>query len=539
MLLFANTWEDSDIELSILKEYSPTKILMVCSGGDTLIDILCSDSIKKNSQIDVIDSSQIQISLCIFKVLVIDFLVTSNEIQDYNNILNGKCNNYDLLLYILYSKYKDLSYIHHLLFLRRPENIELLKRGILKNGQLELTFSELVKNEMDFQTCFNVQTLNEKFGSSATNLSHNFATKFKDIYNSYKDKYSANTFQNKFYHRMIHGQESKESKDAMCQKFPNINHLKNIRFIYQDMLPYITSIEKETYDFIQVSNITDWLSNIKNVKYFVKQCNRICQKTGKILWRSLNGNYDLLEICSKYSDQRQILEDKSYFYNLCFVTVKRSFLQEILVYVARTITLENISRYLYFLKLKQYMTLSEFFYSQIPFFFAVQHWVIALQQLKCRLLDKHEMEMADILNDNINDELGLPNGKKHVDTFKEFLLAISCKNESNEMKTTDNVTNFNKKIDEIIKTKTISYTCAYLGSIEYQYIFVSKLILEFVDKFHIKQEHYAMHEVLDSKHANDLFTIACYFNVNHAFNDDIYNGIKDGYQNFMQLYEQL
>ncbi len=67
MLLFANTWEDSDIELSVLTNGSTNKILMVCSGGDTLIDMLCSNEMNENLQIDVIDSSKIQIALCIFK----------------------------------------------------------------------------------------------------------------------------------------------------------------------------------------------------------------------------------------------------------------------------------------------------------------------------------------------------------------------------------------------------------------------------------------------------------------------------------------
>ncbi len=72
----------------------------------------------------------------------------------YQNILNGKFNNYEQLICLLYDKYNNLSFIEYLQFLLRPENIELLKSGILKNGQLELTFSQLVTKKNGFSILF-------------------------------------------------------------------------------------------------------------------------------------------------------------------------------------------------------------------------------------------------------------------------------------------------------------------------------------------------------------------------------------------------
>src|SRR4029078_4837826 len=121
-------------------------------------------------------------------------------------------------------------------------------------------------------------------------------------------------------------------------------------------------VSSKKYDFIQVSNITDWLETKENICQFVKKISSICSDKGKIIWRSLNGIYNLEQILKDENHTFHSLEDKSYFYKTCLVNSKKI---EIMTFVQQLVDLSKIENHIYFKNLK---SLDTFFTSQIPFF---------------------------------------------------------------------------------------------------------------------------------------------------------------------------
>ena len=561
-LLFSHVWEDPAIELSLIeamqKKQKKIKMLMVCSGGDTLIHILnhyhyCTYPIE----IDVIDSNKLQIALTVLKLFLWNFLNTDKSVtilngldekwMKYENILSGDYQNYEHLIDFLFEKYKHLDFAHFILMWKKPENMKLLEKGVVFAGQLEQTFSNLIASDMNFETIFNDETLSNKFGSASIELSRkkSFGQRFKDIYQTYVDLHGNNFDENRFYHRLQFGTETIQFKKTLFEN-PNLDLLlSNIHFICDDMFSFVAKTEqKDKYDLIQTSNVTDWLETKENVSKFVSHVHRICAHDGVSLWRSLNGDYDFQEIINQEfkDNQQKKCSDSSHFYKLVLICQKHHLFknqEEIMDFVSDFVNLETIiNENIYFKNLAQNtMSIEKFLHSQIPFFYAVEHWVVVLEKVLDKLICAEEFELAVILNDNINDELGKNANQKHTSTFVSFLFCILHKklNFVNQLDfyTAKHIADFNNGLDCIVKEKSLAYVCAYLGTIEYQYVFISKIIKEFSDKNDIQQEHYQLHEVLDTKHALDLYQIAAQLQTDI---DEITNASQNAKIDFMQLY---
>jgi hypothetical protein len=618
-LLFSHVWEDPICESTIVdslnNESDINKILMVCSGGDTLIHLLCKnndDIVNKNIVIDVIDSNKLQIALCVLKILVLHGLNndfdfngvfdedTNNELAIYNIIMYGGVTiDYNKLIDILIIKYNYLPYAKFLNVWKEDDNMELLNNGVLYCGELEKTFYNCFNSNARFEDNFNDVVLTLKFGSSAINLSPNngFINKFKSIHSQYILKHGIKYNVNKFYYRMVHGHDDNNIIHQIINDFADVTDdiLKRLNFIHNDIQSYVVT-SKNKYDIIQVSNITDWLNARDNVEKFIRNVYKVCKYNGSMLWRSLNGEYGLINILEKYSDQNiNSVNDSSYFYKSVYVTKKELNVTTLLLDVDEYVNVKNMLIHPYFLRLyNKTFTLEEFYKTQIPFCHAVKHWVEVLVKVseKFKLINEHKM--SDLLYNNINDELGIDHDNiTHVNTFQAFLHAISdnkhiigseafedkssATSEAFEDKSSATseafedkpsatseafedkpsatseafedkpsatseavspaVNKFNTDLDYIIEHKSLCYVCAYLGTIEYQYILVSTMIKEFVDEHKIDQPHYNMHEIMDIVHSSDLYQMSIYFCNNNI--NDLYDGIKDGYINFMQLYTEM
>jgi S-adenosylmethionine:diacylglycerol 3-amino-3-carboxypropyl transferase len=78
-LMFSHVWEDSDLESSVLKSFHKknsinTQLLMVCSGGDTLIHLLCNnynDIRRLNMTINVLDNNPLQLAIFVTPQILI------------------------------------------------------------------------------------------------------------------------------------------------------------------------------------------------------------------------------------------------------------------------------------------------------------------------------------------------------------------------------------------------------------------------------------------------------------------------------------
>ena len=320
--------------------------MLIASGGDTLIDIIINcDNISKVN-IYVIDNSLSQIILTIFKIFILlelsvhyDELITllnlknnlPNKSITFFDIMYNDNNNikYVVLIDHLHNKYKYLEFSKYLLYWKKENYLNILNAGVLREGQLEKTFFHLMEiSDLCFEKFFNYDTLKNIFGESAIKLSinseNNFIEKFKSIYNNYINKYSINTHENRFYYRMVNGRDNQDIINNIIMKFNDVNPmliLPNINFLYDDIYRYAENLQCvnsdshysnfnenniskmraniQKYDFIQVSNVTDWLCEYDRVDNFVKNIFNLCKFNGFALWRSLNGQYDLINLLKK------------------------------------------------------------------------------------------------------------------------------------------------------------------------------------------------------------------------------------------------
>lgn len=164
------------------------------------------------------------------------------------------------------------------------------------------------------------------------------------------------------------------------------------------------------------------------------------------------------------------------------------------------VNMQQLLQHSYFSKIntinnENMMLPNDFFKIQIQFRDAVQNWAKILLKLSNKLIILNENVMNDILYDNINDELGKSdnsckghNNVTHSDTFMAFLDAIQNKLDHKQYIIKYNsecVNMFNNKLSEIVENESLSYICAYLGTIEYQYILISMMIQNYVTYYNI------------------------------------------------------
>lgn len=574
-LLFSNVWEDPQIESDVIKRCKPVlyndenryKMLMVCSGGDTLIHILCENQDEfttSNLWIDVLDSNRMQIATAVFKILVLHYLRFINSSSLYYDIIYGSCIfDYEELIQILKTTYKSIQWSQYLDIWEEGDNINILKNGLCRSGEMEKTFKNLIDSAMNFDSNFNHDTLTHRFGDAAVKLtsqSNNFVDRFRLIYNRYVEYYGTDYDANRFYHRMIKGHDSHTTLRPVVTKFKSvtIDMLNRIRFIYQDMASFAASLGIPTYDVIQTSNITDWLMTRDNVQTFVKNIYSICRFKGEIVWRSLNGEYDLIDLLKKqYHDDEcadkkiEFKNDTSHFYKTVVISRPPVNINALFKMMSSDKTYDNtkiLDSHPYFAKLRLDLdalspfTVEEFLNTQIQFYHAVKNWVCVLKKVSSKLIHVGREDLSNVLCENIDDELGIDSktgektGIPHTETFKAFLKGLADKAETTYQlldEPSECVERFNNQLDEIMATKSLAHVCAYLGAIEYQYISISKMIKNYADYHQIIQPHYTMHEILDDKHSADLFDIAVSVSVEL---EEVVNGALSGRTEFLRLY---
>eukprot|EP01126_Amoeba_proteus_P057786 TRINITY_DN7388_c0_g1_i7.p2 TRINITY_DN7388_c0_g1~~TRINITY_DN7388_c0_g1_i7.p2 ORF type:complete len:163 (-),score=32.21 TRINITY_DN7388_c0_g1_i7:174-662(-) len=141
--------------------------------------------------------------------------------------------------------------------------------------------------------------------------------------------------------------------------------------------------------------------------------------------------------------------------------------------------------------------------------------------------------------ENIIDEHGSGDIREsHPVTFKELLSAF---NVERDPKIPIHVLSFNQAIMGICTHDDVHVGCAALGSIEYLYIGISsniaKKILCWLPPG--TQRHYSIHEVLDVKHAADLFEVSNFFISTFEQKLEAIDGILLGAHLFWNLYVGL
>jgi hypothetical protein len=532
---FSHVFEDSSIEEDILSNVQhDARVLMIASGGCTLMKLA---QLYPNMKIDVVDYNINQIHLTVFKLLLSDYTENYKDIvykckafEYYGIEPDGTCD-YKKLLDSMLDKYSYLDYSKYLNYWY--DHIDLLESGIGFIGKLEKKFKLILQKNLDFKSFeinFNIDMLAQEFGEDSVKLtSEGFVNHFYNVMQKFEHD-------NEFHHLIKYGIPNDESLKKIMGK----KNLNNITFYNTDMINFNNGYK---YDLIQLSNIADWIKTEDNIKSLLNNCINILKNTGSILLRQLNGDYNIANLLNKDLYIKNInYIDKTYFYKNIFV-IKRKMKDcaklsklESVAFIKEIIQKEDIYENKYINSLiNNSMSLEQFYSTQKIFHHAVNNWISVLIKFLFILSEKDRI----ILLDNVNDELG--NGdqtKAHSNTFQNFLNSVLEKINP-EQKNNCNlecVDIFVSNLYSILDEKSITYVAAYLGAIEYAYIFISAAITNYVNLHNIVQYHYELHEELDTKHSNDLFNIAIN---NMTYDSDFYNGLKDGYKNFMKMYEDM
>eukprot|EP01130_Rhizamoeba_saxonica_P002336 TRINITY_DN12160_c0_g1_i1.p1 TRINITY_DN12160_c0_g1~~TRINITY_DN12160_c0_g1_i1.p1 ORF type:complete len:210 (-),score=44.27 TRINITY_DN12160_c0_g1_i1:66-695(-) len=184
-----------------------------------------------------------------------------------------------------------------------------------------------------FNTVFDRDKLIDLFGEEAVSYSmeKSFARHFSEVF-----KYAIETYDvdnNYFLHQIFFDHYNRLSlPEYMDQDV--YNALQSIPSgkleIYEgDFWQYDARDIKEKYDFIQTSNISDWMPVPKLHELIQEISEEMLQPGGVLLMRRLNGDHNLEEIVSDYlvsdPDENELLKhkDRSFFYSELVVGLKR------------------------------------------------------------------------------------------------------------------------------------------------------------------------------------------------------------------------
>lgn len=177
-----------------------------------------------------------------------------------------------------------------------------------------------------------------------------------------------------------------------------------------------------------------------------------------------------------------------------------------------------------------------FLMAQIDFIHAVNYWSSILALLISRLKKPYH---RTIILDNLYDEHGNGNiSKNHVYTYYDYLCELGYKGSVNNLLNrkchSRSVNKFIERLDNCMNKYDAYEVCFILGNIEKTYIEISKKINEYLRKNNLKVHHYTEHEILDIKHAEDLFTVA-----KQGDNKNVIKLMDEGYDIINTLYEDL
>ena len=250
--MFGFVYEDSDIEINSIKNYleknNVDKInngIMILSGGCTMFDIA-----QYFNNLIALDTNQEQINLVIEKINLIE----KNNINNYKLFLENICMTFDKMF------------------------IDL------KNGE---TIDKI----------FGRDNLIKNFGKDAVeNTTLNFALHFKNVYNLKSD-----------YHNFIFNRNMDKKTINFHKYNNNIDNIKKVKILHNDMINFLYN-SNNTYDFIQTSNISDWMNNEKFIDLCILLKNKLNKNGILIMRRMLSDNILDLQFpeCIKIKDKTNI-----------------------------------------------------------------------------------------------------------------------------------------------------------------------------------------------------------------------------------------
>lgn len=292
---FYYTREDSSPEVKAIndtcKRGNDNNILMIASGGETIIDLM---GLPTYLNIDVVDMNINQINLCKYKILE---LLADAGYSNKDEKFSGKFEQVFLKIRTLFNYHGDelLS--------------DYIKDSPVARQKLKYVVNELFSN---------------------TNLSYVFSDR--------ATKYSSESFSDHFYDVFIQACESKIESTVTRKNIENIidgidiqpnnnsvlalkaNHYKHdVQYIHGDFESL--DINKK-YKVVSISNIGDWMSIEDYTKVILDVKSRLVDG-GVIICRKLLGDYNLNKLLFDCGFKVKTEHDKTWFYSEVVVGVSR------------------------------------------------------------------------------------------------------------------------------------------------------------------------------------------------------------------------
>ena len=153
------------------------------------------------------------------------------------------------------------------------------------------------------------------------------------------------------------------------------------------------------------------------------------------------------------------------------------------------------------------LDINNFMLKFLPFVHLVNYWsqILGFVIYKCSNPNIRGKIIKNLYEENCEEYT-------HVDTFLLFMKEININNNNLDFDIKFIPKNLyieqaEKRILEFVLNNTFDDSCQMLGAIEYIYHLISEDINTYICKnYNIKpQYHYTIHEILDIKHATDLF----------------------------------
>jgi hypothetical protein len=244
------------------------------------------------------------------KVMIEKYLTNKEDLNDLNGlmILSGGCTMFEIAEYFSNKKLTCVDF--------NIKQVELVEKKIefMEKGENEynnfidkicMPFDNLfmrINNGEKFEDVFNNNNLISQFGESAViNTNSSFITHFEKI------KSSGSKYHDWIWNRKMN---SKYLNDKLLT---NIDYIKNVNLICGN---FINLLENTKYDYIQTSNLTDWMDK-DNFDLFCDKVKQALKPNGILIMRRLlSTNF----LSNKFPNSIKLI-DKTNFYEetICFV----------------------------------------------------------------------------------------------------------------------------------------------------------------------------------------------------------------------------
>ena len=329
-LAFSQVREDPLVDLNVLRsiESNNCRVLMIASGGDTLAHLASQKNIQS---IDAVDANPAQLNLSQLKLKLLEF-PTDYRLRILGHHPFGRLADLQSLAKEIGFDLESLGPLHLLEesgpdFAGRYEQLfaaiqnKITKKNIeLFNQSFDL-ISESLKEVYD--EFFDLDLLIRLFGKEATqNPVQKFGDHFFERTRLFMSKEGCKN--SPFLNQMLLGRFEENLYEWL--KLPEMEERAKVSFTRAFMLDHMKGIDSESYDFIHLSNILDWLTE-SQAEELMRQTRRLLTQGGKTVIRQLNSSLDIKAAGSFFKwetdREKELLDrDKSFFYRALHIGVK-------------------------------------------------------------------------------------------------------------------------------------------------------------------------------------------------------------------------